>query len=166
MPCRDRLTGSTHSHGIAAPRSAQSYLCRRLICRPGELNINALTKPDSQIFCFQPDDFLHASAVNLAHIGESRTELIRIFSDQRARNRRRDLIRNHHQISGPEIRIDAARRIRQNQLLRPQQAHQPDRKYYIRHRIALIIMYSSLHNHNGNILNPSEDKSSLVSGDR
>ena len=72
------------------------------------------------------------------------------------------MVLDEHKISRMEALLNAAGGICQKEHLRTHHLHETGRQNNVRHRIALIVMYTSLHNHNRNALHMAEHEAALV----
>ena len=72
------------------------------------------------------------------------------------------MIRDQHEISRPIIRIHAAGRIGQDQLLRPHKSHQSCGQHYVSHGIPFIVMHSSLHDDHRRLFHVAEYEPSFM----
>ena len=158
-----RLTCGAHSCCIASPCPAHADLCRCLIAWTGKLHIDTFLQWYLKFFCRFSHFFLQFRCIHLTHIRKSRSEFVNIFSDQWIRDRSCDVICDEHKISRFEVVIHTACCVGQNDLFCPQKSHKACWKHYIRHRISLIIVHTSLHDHHRNALHMGKHKSSLMS---
>ena len=163
MTCCHSLTCCAHSDCISAPALCESYLCRCLIVRSCKLNVNTFLNLNATLRCTLADHILKTLAIHFAHIRESCSKFINIRSDQWAWNSCCNMICDHHEISGFIRWIASTCRICKKNLLRPKHSHQTCRKNNIRHLISLIIMNTSLHDHNRCILYITKYKASFMS---
>jgi len=98
------------------------------------------------------------SVINLTHIRKSCSKFINILTHQRIGCKTRNMIFDQHKITCAKIRIYTTRCICQKKNFRSHHVHQSDRKYYIRNRIAFIIMNSSFHADYRNIFYITKNK--------
>ena len=72
------------------------------------------------------------------------------------------MIGDQHDVAGLEIRIDAAGRICNNQRLDSQSLHHADRQSDLRHRVTLVEVHATLHDHDAFRVQLSKEQSAAV----
>ena len=148
MSCCHSFTCCAHSGRISSQCSAHSDLCRCLIAWTCKLHINTFLKSNTCVCPGFADHILQFFVIHFTHIRKTNAQFFDIRSDQRARNRCRNLICDQHQISRMKVKIHTSCCVGQHHDFCSQHSHQTYRKYHILHRVSLIEMHSSLHCHN------------------
>jgi hypothetical protein len=128
VSCGDRFGNRGHSNGVSTNRAEGSNLGGRLVTRPVDGHVDAVAH------CYVPctrgfiGDGSQPARVDLAHVRKTHTETLVVRPHQRITSEHIDVIVDDHQCALSEPRIDAARGIREDDLLHAKPGHDARRE--------------------------------------
>ena len=103
--------------------------------------------------------------IAVVHIGEARTKLSHILTNQRI-GHQVDMVGDDHQIARTERGIDTATCIRHEESLDTEQLHHAHGEGHLLHRVALIVVETTLHSHHLLAAQNTKDQATLMTLNR
>ena len=141
----DGLRHGGHAYRVGTQGTGGPYLRRGFVLGAGEVHIYTLPQLHVKAFGGPAGRLPQGGRVDMAHVREPGAEFIDVGSAQGADAEELDVVGDEHNVAHVEFPVHRAGSVGDNQGLRPQQPHHPDRVADISKAPALIGVEPSLH---------------------
>ena len=151
-----------HAHSIASETVIHFLFCWGLKGGTLHTEVHAVNQTDAFLLSYLIGFGNEMVVIGLVHVGETRTGG-EVFSAQRVFGEEVDMVGDDHEIADFKLRVHSSRGVGDKERLDTQFVHHANGEGHLLHRVALIIMETSLHRHDILVAKFSEDQFSTVS---
>src|ERR1700752_4924445 len=163
VTCDDRFRNGTHTYRIGAEIAQQMNLRRRFVTWTRQRTVDPAPHFHADRLRFLNHDLLQLRRVHGRHIRKPRSKTVVVWTTQRVDAHQIQVIADHHQRALAELHVDAARRVRQNQLLNAKRFESANRESDLFERIAFVEVNPALHCHDRNLIDRADHEPARVS---
>src|SRR6267378_5380178 len=166
MPSGNRFGDRGHPHQVGADRAQAANLRWSFITRPEKRSIYTFTRRDRELLCLFERNLPIAFCVGVTHVWKPRTEPIVVRAHERVLALKIDVVADHHQRSLSVLKIDSARRIRENHRANSHPPQHPHWESNFAGGVPFVQVNAALHHRNWNISRSTDDQLSRVANRR